>query len=424
MIQIFRKIVSYSGAQLLIQIANISAGFLLVREMSKTEYAWFAIVLSSMSTISILADSGLGSAFTTIGGKTHDQPGIFAAVAGYIRKQRYLFLLVACLFTLPITANALARVGASFSVVTILCGLIVIYSVPSTDAVVLTTINRLYQKTHNLVFVDILMSCSKLAAFVTFICLLGGITSTTATFCLLAMSLLQILALRIQTRDLLKHPTSLPDHYRNDVLIIVRQVLPMCLFNCVQGQLTTFILTFFSKANEVADLSAMGRFSLLFTFIYVPYNQILMPIVARCQIRSELWRLIIRISIATISFASFVVLCVFVGSDFLLLLLGKQYDNLESELPVFMLVASLGFTSSLIWGLALTRGWVVGGWVVIPLTITLQLVLSNIIDFKQLFQVILFSAISPLSSVIVGVWVLFRGFKAEFGSKKMQLEIQ
>ena len=52
----------------LAQGVNALSGIILVRSMSKEDYAWFTIFNSIAATITMLTDSGLGSAFASLGG--------------------------------------------------------------------------------------------------------------------------------------------------------------------------------------------------------------------------------------------------------------------------------------------------------------------------------------------------------------------
>jgi len=402
---------SYFGAQATIQFANIVSGFLLIRALDKAQYGWFTIVTGAMAMISVLADSGLGSAFTAIGGKTYAKPEVFSGLAAFIRRKRLQFLIVASCVVLPINAWALQKNGASTGTITCLLILIVIAAIPSTDAVVLTTVNKLFSRLKNIVAADLTLSLSKLV-LILFVCWLGAST-TTATVCVLCSIWLQVKLLKRQTSDVLNVIPSAVDEYIPQINKTVIHVLPTCIFTCVQAQLATYILSFFASVEQVADLGALMRLAVAFTFLALPLQQIVLPRLARCQSRLQLKRYMVSTLVGSGVVASILVLVAHSLSPWLLMLLGEKYAHLDYELLIFMAVSAVGFLSSVAWGIVFTRAWVVNGWANIPLAICLQLAVAPFIDFTQVGGVILFAVASHVASLIVAIWLIVSGYKQE-----------
>src|SRR5258705_1180628 len=60
--------------QVAVQLMGVASGILLVRTLSQTEYAYFTLAFSMMSTMSILADSGISISLSPIGGRVWQEP--------------------------------------------------------------------------------------------------------------------------------------------------------------------------------------------------------------------------------------------------------------------------------------------------------------------------------------------------------------
>ena len=61
----------FLSLQLVIQALNALSGILIVRTLSKQEYAYYTIANSLQSTMNILADNGISAGMMSIGGKIY-----------------------------------------------------------------------------------------------------------------------------------------------------------------------------------------------------------------------------------------------------------------------------------------------------------------------------------------------------------------
>jgi len=412
------KVGSYASAQGIVQAANIATGFILVRAMPKSEYAWFTIVTAAMATISILADSGLGSAFTAIGGKHYQDHEIFAGLASYIRRKRLRFLAVAAAVTLPFSTWALIRNGTPLWVAILLLLLVVLATMPATDTVVLITVNKLHRRVRNLVEADLWLSLTKLGLVGAIVLL--GTSALSALACVVVATWVQFAVLRHQTSDLLGSGlirSSAIEDFGPQIHQTVVHVLPICIFTCIQGQLSTYILSYFSTSSEVADFGALMRLAVVFTLFSIPIAQLVLPALARCQDANKLRGLLGRITAGLVLIGLFVVAIAYLFSPYLLWTLGNNYKHLKTELLLFMTVSALGFIANTLWGIAFARGWIKFGWVGIPLTLMLQVGFAFFIDLSEVSGVILFSSINQIVGLVVTTWLILVGLGRENSSR-------
>ena len=93
----------------------------------------------------------------------------------------------------------------------------------------------------------------------------------------------QAWALRRWVRTSIEWGAPKSAEYRARILAIVKKQAPLTMFHCVQGQLTVFLASIFASKESVADIGALGRFSVLFTLISSVVSGIVVPRFARCQ---------------------------------------------------------------------------------------------------------------------------------------------
>jgi uncharacterized membrane protein YqjE len=140
----------------------------------------------------------------------------------------------------------------------------------------------------------------------------------------------------------------------------------------VQGHITTWILSLFAATEQVADVGALARLGIVFTFLGLPLAQLVLPRIARTQEPRRLLRLCMLalggILLASLALAGLGVLF----ADQVLWLLGTQYAHLHLELAFFLGSLVLGTVANAAWGLCYTRNWVRHAWLQIPLAVVVQ----------------------------------------------------
>jgi O-antigen/teichoic acid export membrane protein len=405
----------FSVMQAGVQVLNGLTGFLLVRAMGKDEYAWFTIVNSLLATINILTDSGLGSAFSSIGGPIHDDRPKFAALLAFTRRLRLVFMGVSLVVTLPIGAYILQLNEAPRWTVAVLVLIIVASALPAMDISLLMAANRLQSRLANLLRADYTASLIRL--MLVFFGRYAGMGAALASLVTAAAQWAQLFLLRGQTRDLRHLPEGTgADEFKAPVLAVVQHMLPVCIFQCVQGQIATWVLSFFANTSTVADVGALARLGIVMAFLFVPLQNIVFPAIARASDQARLRKLATFALAGALGVSVSIVLGGIACSQPILWLLGPRYMHLTSELAWYMGMIALGYLSHAVWGIALTRGWVRHGWLHIPVTIVLQIAGACVLNLGIARDAIIFAAIGNLAGIAVAGVLVGRGLKAPLPS--------
>ena len=161
------KILSkFMTVQVAVQAMGVASGILLVRALTKTEYAYFTLAFSMQSTMSILADSGISISLSSIGGRVwQDRERFGQLINTALRLRRYL-AAIAVIAVTPILVWLLIRNGspwlyAGVITLTVLVGLN--YQLLSG---VLMIVPRLYSQIKRVQTLDALAAAVRLVVLV------------------------------------------------------------------------------------------------------------------------------------------------------------------------------------------------------------------------------------------------------------------
>lgn len=404
-----RRLAAYSGAQVIVLLVNALSGFLLVRGMSKEQYAWFTIANTLQATISVMSDSGLGSAMMDVGGRVCEQRSRFASLMHVAHGLRFKFMILAALVTLPAGGWVLAKNGAPWPVILSLGVLITFTSVGSVEAIVLGMVNRLHGRVRFMLEADLTGSLSRMVLVT--LGMLPGLSAILGAAATAVSQWLQTLLLRRQTRADMEAPGEEEPTWRPEFQSAVRNLFPLCLFNCVQGHITTWILSLFASSEDVADVGALARMSIAFTFLGLPLAQLVLPRIARTQEPRHLAKLCLMTLggslLAALSLAAIGILF----ADQILWLLGSQYAHLHRELAWFLGYLVLGTVANAAWGLCYTRNWVRLAWLQIPLAVFAQVVAACWLDLSRVTHTIVFSGLANVTGLFIAGYLIVCGFR-------------
>lgn len=401
------RIAAFSGAQAVIQGLNALSGFLLVRGMGKQEYGWFTIMNSLLATINILTDSGLGSAFSSIGGRHVTHGAKFAAIVSTARSLRTVFLVASLCITLPAGIYVLRLNHTPVWVTSALSLVLLASALPIMETSLLAAVNRIHSRVRQVVQADLSTSALRLGI----ICA-ASLTTLNALVAALATTItqwFQWLLLRRQTADLVNVPPDTEEDFREPMLQVVRHMLPICAFQCVQGHITTWLLSMFATTEKVADVGALARLGILFTFLFLPWQNFAFPAIARSTDTSRLARLsLLAVLSAMVVSGATVIGCLLLSKQ-VLWLLGSNYTHLRVELGWYLGSLAVAFVANTVWGVALTKSWVRHGWLHIPITVLAQIAAAMILDLSQTTHAIAFAAVSNVAGFAVAAVLVVLG---------------
>ena len=399
----FSILARFASAQLVIQVLGFASGILIVRHLSKPEYAWFTIANTLVATMSMLADSGVSGALSAIGGEVWQDNARFGSLIRTALTLRRKMAVVSITVVAPIFIWMLVKNKAPAATIAVLLPAALAGFLLQLTAAVLGVVISLRQEIRRMQLLGLAAALLRLALLAP-ACLIFLDSRVAVIVGTIAVAL-QVWLLRGWVRRSVQWNAPESPDYRRRILAIVKKQAPLTIFHCVQGQIIVLLISIFGSEERVAEIGALGRFAILFTLISSVVNGIVVPRFARCQDRRVLRRRYWQIATGFALLAGAFVVLSAVFPRPLLWVIGAKYANLESVVWLMMLNAALGAMFGCLVTLTYCKGWILPAGISIPMEIATQLILILTFDMKTVRGVLLVGAIGSLPLILLNIIV-------------------
>src|SRR5213596_2403543 len=239
-----------------------AAGLLIVRTLSKQEYALFAIANSMQTACNSLADLGIGVGVRSIGGRVCNDRLRFGALLNTALGLRRNFALVSFGFCLPVASWMLWHNSATPLQIAGLCVAIVAGVIPLLGSSVWSASQLLHGEYRRIQKIDSGNAALRLALIG--VLAIGRMNAFLALLVGVIGNWIQAILLRSWARDHSDPAAPLNAVDRRELLHLSVKSLPNAVFFCFQGQVTLLILTLVGSPTGIADVTALGRVAALF----------------------------------------------------------------------------------------------------------------------------------------------------------------
>jgi len=403
------------GTQVLIQVLGFISGILVIRMLPTNEYAFYTLANTALGTMTVLADGGVATGVMSQGGKVWRDREKLGSIIKTGMNLRQKFAIVSLLIAVPLLVFLLKHHNASWLMAVLITLSLIPVFITSLSGTLLEIAPKLHQDVGELQKNQILSNIARL-----------GILSSTififpwAFLAILASSFPQIW-INIRLRKLSSKYCDLNQKrdltVQREVLTIVKRVLPGAIYYCLYGQITVFIISIFGTTTAVAQLGALGRITMALSVISTMFNVLVVPRIARLEGNSKkLLTTFYKVQIGIALVAAFVILSVYVCSDWVLYVLGEKYAGLNFELFLMTLAGCVSMMVALTHSMSNSRGWVLPPSVNISISILLQIILLFVLNLSNLVEVLCFSIANHIVAYIL-IYSYFI-FKAKATIKK------
>jgi O-antigen/teichoic acid export membrane protein len=404
-----RTLSAFVSFQVAVQLLGLVSGLMIVRTMSKDQYAVYTVAGSVLGLLTLLSDLGVNSALLAVGGKEWQNEMRLGQLVRSALRLRWMFFLfsgavgAAVFFTMARRTPA-ARVEAALIFLLLLCG-----------AAAQLTFNTLAIVPRLKVQVKQLQQLDLITALVRFLLLLGAVLTMLNTVVAVAINtasaLLQALVCRRWARSCLESSAPLVAEDRSAMLRLSASQMPNIIFYCFYSQLTIFIISLFGNAARIAEVGALTRLGALFGILTSVISTIVLPRFARAQYRHDLARKYAQVVGAFIAGAGALFVCAIMLPHQLVWLLGGKYGGSENLVRWIVLSTLIHSFAGLLWSMNSARGWMKGVWITIPVTILFQLLAAQFLDLSTALGAILFGSVPVAAGLPVFTILALRGMK-------------
>jgi len=347
-----------------ISVLQAACGLLLVRRLSVEAFAIFTIAITLLTLVRLGSDLGCTHALIALGSPYRADAArlgsLFAAVNRLVTYQFVVAALIVAVLAVPIAWRndwpvwtAAATIG-----VVLLIGWVSVYS---TVAVAIINIDHDSRGAFTFGMAD---SGTRLLA--TLGCLLWPYPVVALIAVLVgAISGRIVVARRVASRIDRKATPSSADIQA--LRHFTRPLIAGVIFFALQGQLSIFILSAFGYSQAIAEVGALSRLAQFISLLATLNVFFVQPHFARISQRKIFfYRLLFVMGILLILSAALLV-SAYVTPDLWLIILGKNYANLQSELPLVILGSVASLFGGTLYSVAISRGVTSGQyWAIVP----------------------------------------------------------
>jgi hypothetical protein len=201
--------------------------------------------------------------------------------------------------------------------------------------------------------------------------------------------------------------------YRRTIYGLVKKMLPLTIYFCIQGQVSVWLISVFGNAHQVADLGATTRLALIYTTLSSSFAGILSLKFARANGRRFLHLHFVRF-LGVLFFILFVtVVFAYLVPEPFLWLLGPKYKDMRGLIWLVMLSAGSIHIAGSIFNLNTIKGWIPAAIITIPVEIVTQIVLLLCINVGTIQGVLTFSTLAAIPPGLVVTYMLLRRIRME-----------
>ena len=404
------KVGQIVSAQLLVQLINAVTGFLIVRSLAKSEYAWFTIINTVAAIFANLGDSGLAAGLLASGGRVWQDRVRFSSLVATALRLRMVIGAIAALGAVPWAFWMLAKNNAPVGLSVLLIAASLAGVLPAAEVVVLGIVPRLRSEVHIQQLSDLLVAALRLA-----------LSAAAMLFFPVTLPLVIVVAISqwAQLFYMRSHVARVVDfrvdsslEFRAELLQMVKSLWFPIFFNCIQALTGTFLLSIFGSTDAVAGLGALTRFGVAFSVGGAVVHHLVAPAFARSQSPRALGGLVLRGGLLLAACCGGLTGIAWLFPDALLWVIGSGYSGLHRELLLLFAYHSMASVLMFTWSLNSSRGWVGLSWLSPMLTLMGQIVLLKFLNVSTLEGTLWFMICSQFPPLLVHIFITWRGVRA------------
>ncbi|QDV41299.1 hypothetical protein Enr13x_11370 [Stieleria neptunia] len=382
------KLIAITGsAQVAVQAIGFITGILVIRLLPTQEYALYTIANTMLGTMALLADGGVSSGVMSQGGKVWSDKKKLGAVlvTGFALRRK--FAVGSAFVAIPVLLYLLRHHGASWGVSAMLAFSLMPVFVATLSGKLLEIAPKLNQDISKLQKLQVGTNLIRLASsgFLLMVFPLAAVA-------IAATGVAQIWwnrRLAARTEEYADFQVAEDRNVRDEMLVIVRRVLPSSIYFSFSLQLSFWLLSFFGSGESIAQLGALSRVAVAVGVLTTISSYLVIPRFARLPASpSVLKAFYIKVQLVLFVVCGFgcLVGCFLAGP--ILAILPVEYASLTLAFQLKLGVAAFGVLIGTLVGLNASRGYIMSPKIQIPLNLAIVAVTAAVFQPTTLIGVL------------------------------------
>ncbi len=369
-------------------------GFLLVRGLSKGDYAAYSLTFALVSVAINATNMGLTSAVLGLGGQLWPDGRAVRSVLNAAQRLRNRIGLVLSGGFVAYCCWQFPRIGADQTHTVIMTAFLLTAAWVQMQANFYAIVLQLGRAIFTLLRNDLAAAVLKLLG-VTLLVEVNGPLWMMVGWIVLCLAL-NYVALRRSVQPLLVNHRHADAVHLHRLTQIVRANALRTLYWSFEGQIALLLCAWFASADRLADIGALGRLGVVFGIFQAFVANYTLPDLAKAQTARRVLHLSLRtVGIAVALVAPFIGWAA-VHPSSLLWILGPGYTGLTDYLLPFMLAGAIGQLAAVVYQICTARAWLSLNRYYVPMALPLQAGMIYLLDMREIENVILFSGINNL----------------------------
>ncbi len=407
-----KKVSTFVGGQSAVQLLNAATGLLLLRLMTKPDFAIYAIALGIQGMITILTDIGFGGAISGLVGTRYQDKDVLGSYIKTASHLRQVLLLIICgagillaglfrnakfeaygrqelvLLSLAVLLTVQFQAWASYYEIPLLLNnkLVLFYS-PQIAAAALRIVS------------------SVVLYYMHWISAITVIMANTLSIVVMGVSY------RFMARRWIHVPRKASREHGREMMRFLVPLLPGTVYQALQGQISLFLIAVFGHMGQIAEVAAAGRIGQLFLLLNSSNGVLIGPYFSKSP-RSLFRKRYLNAMSAVTAVALIVVASAKICPGAYLLLLGAKYSNLTPQVQLVIYASAIGYLTGAMWTIAVARKWIFwwsGSIQVIVLTLV-QLVCVMFLPLSTSEGVLKMNIYTAFGALSVQIVHVIKGF--------------
>ncbi|MFO7826507.1 MAG: hypothetical protein R6V72_21410 [Cyclobacterium sp.] len=401
------------GSQLLIRVMGLVIGFILIRILSKNDYALYTILITIQGMLIPLSNSSTFIGFKKIGGEIWDNDKKLSSLIKTADSISNYIIAIAFLLVGGYATFILLEQEIEFQSIIWFLACVLLIVIPDVKTSFLRNA-LLFQKKIKVVQVtEVIGHIPRfiiLAFF--FIILKDEITISIILLITIFSTWISYIYIQKQSKNLRFLNPVISKNYKETLIKYIKLNWHNSAFYTFKGQISIFLIGVFGTTDSIADIGALTRFTLIFMMGKSLVDNIYSPAFGRCQNQEEL-KVLFRNAIAIIFLTSAAMLItVYLFPNQILWILGPKYEHLSYELFLVFLIGSLNLLLGTVYALNLTKGWIkYTPTYEIPIDVITLIFGVLVFNISELMGVLYLSLLSSFSNLLLHLFNSRHGLK-------------
>lgn len=369
------------------QICSAIVGILIIRGLDKESYAYYVLFFTLTATLLQFTDLGVVSGAMRAAGKRFESREGFSSVIRTARKFRWVLLGMGCV---PIGVWGYWLLAfendAPFPLALGLIALVLILGFFSLEKALFQLVPRIANNHEFLfragLFLPLVRLGIGLALFVTVLNLY------TALLLFVLMVFLEYGLYRKAAIERVDLAGSGDPVVLSEIRAVVRRQSVNVLFFAFFSQISIWLISVFGTTENVAEVGALGRLSMLFAFLFPLLDNIVYPRISRAKNFRALEKQAYYGFFLVFLIGSGLCTAVLLFGEWILMVLGDAYSHLQWELFLVALSVLFHSGSNHFQQVNAARGWIVPPTIQIPTRLVSLVVFLMLVDVSTVRGVI------------------------------------